>query len=95
MTDTIDGGVQTSVDGDEAQDILAEIWQSVFEDIRREVDIPTVWLAMQESVPLAIQETKFVVGLPKASFYLSINLQVTQTRIAIERALERGRRLSS
>jgi len=45
---------------------------------------------MQEAKPLAIEGGKFIVGLAKASYYLSINLQVTQTRIAIEEAIERA-----
>jgi len=92
MMDTIgqSESVPTPIGEGDDQALLNDLWQSVFEDVRREVEIPTVWLAMQEAKPLAIHDNKFVVGLPKGSFYLSINLQVTQTRIAIEEAIERA-----
>lgn len=71
-----------------SSDLLEETWNMVFEEVRKVVEIPIVWLAMQEVKPLTIEGNQFVAGLPSESYYLSINLQVTLTRVAIEEALK-------
>jgi hypothetical protein len=54
---------------------LDEIWKQVFDLVRREIDVATVWLAMQAVKPLVIDGSFFVATLPLESQFLVINLQ--------------------
>ena len=67
---------------------LTEIWARVFDRVRREVAVPTVWLAMQAVRPLTIDGNFFVATLPPESQYLAINLQGFEATTAIEEALQ-------
>jgi hypothetical protein len=64
-----------------------EIWNRAFETVRREVAVPTVWLAMQAARPLTIDGNYFVAALPAPEEYLASHLQDHQTTTAIEEAL--------
>lgn len=64
-----------------------EIWARAFNKIRRDVDVPTVWLAMQAVRPLTIDGNRFVAALPKDKRYLAVNLETAEYAIAIEEAL--------
>ena len=64
-----------------------EIWNRAFEAVRREVAVPTVWLAMQAARPLTIDGNYFVVALSAQEEYLASHLQEYQATIAIEEAL--------
>lgn len=66
---------------------LAEIWARTFDRVRREVDVPTVWLAMQSVTPLAIDGSFFVASLPSDQQFLRINLENAEASSAIEEAL--------
>lgn len=67
---------------------LEDIWTRVFDRVRREVDVATVWLAMQAVKPLTIDGSFFVVTLPPDMQFLGINLQSSETSLAIEEALQ-------
>ena|GEM_PF-1727869 len=64
-----------------------EIWARAFNRVRRDVDVPTVWLAMQAVRPLAVDGNRFVVVLPNDKRYLAVNLETAEYAIAIEEAL--------
>jgi len=64
-----------------------EIWNKTFDIVRREVAMPTVWLAMQAARPLTIDGNYFVAALPVHEDYLAGHLQDNQTATAIEEAL--------
>ena len=64
-----------------------EIWTGAFDIVRREVAVPTVWLAMQAARPLTIDGNYFVVALPTQEEYLASHLQEYQATTAIEEAL--------
>lgn len=64
-----------------------EIWNRAFDSVRREVAVPTVWLAMQAAKPLTIDGNYFVAALPAQEEYLASHLQEYQTTTAIEEAL--------
>ncbi|MDQ2687230.1 MAG: hypothetical protein M3Y28_05110 [Armatimonadota bacterium] len=66
---------------------LAEIWARTFDRVRREVDVPTVWLAIQSVTPLAIDGNFFVASLPSDQQFLRINLENAEASGAIEEAL--------
>src|SRR5579862_6977387 len=66
---------------------LSEIWARTFNRVKREVDIPTVWLAMQAVRPLVIENNRFVAAIPADLRYLSMNLDSSETTQAIEDAL--------
>ena len=66
---------------------LKEIWTRVFEIVRRQREMPTVWLAMQAVIPLTIDGNFFVAILPPTSQYLALNLQDNESATAIEDAL--------
>ncbi len=67
---------------------LPEVWARVFNQVRRDVRMPTVWLAMQAAIPLALDGNHFVAGLPASQQYLAVNLQDAQAAHAIEEALQ-------
>src|SRR5579875_1319911 len=67
---------------------LTEIWARVFDRARKEIDVPTVWLAMQAVRPLTIDGNFFVATLPPDSQYLAINIQGFEATTAIEEALQ-------
>lgn len=73
----------SSVDTGEVQDV----WTRVFGQVRREIDVPTVWLAMQAVVPLGISGSFFVAALPLDMQFLRINLESAETSTVIEEAL--------
>jgi len=64
-----------------------EIWNKAFDIVRREVALPTVWLAMQAARPLTIDGNYFVAALPAEEDYLAGHLQDNQATTAIEEAL--------
>lgn len=64
-----------------------EIWANTFDIVRRELAVPTVWLAMQTARPLTIDGSYFVAALPAQEEYLANHLQNHQTTTAIEEAL--------
>lgn len=64
-----------------------EIWNRAFDIVRREVAVPTVWLAMQATRPLTIDGNYFVAALPVQDEYLAGHLQGHQATTAIEEAL--------
>jgi hypothetical protein len=63
------------------------MWARAFNRVRRDVDVPTVWLAMQAVRPLAIDGNRFIAALPRAKRYLAVNLETAEYAIAIEEAL--------
>jgi hypothetical protein len=67
---------------------LTEIWARVFDRARSEIDVPTVWLAMQAVRPLTIDGNFFVATLPPESQYLALNIQGFEATSAIEEALQ-------
>ena len=64
-----------------------EIWNSAFDIVRRELSVPTVWLAMQAARPLTIDGNYFIAALPLQEGYLAGHLQDNQATTAIEEAL--------
>ncbi len=66
---------------------LPEIWARTFDRVRREVDVATVWLAMQAVTPLAIDGSFFVAALPDDQQFLRQNLESAEASAAIEEAL--------
>lgn len=66
---------------------LSEIWARVFDRVRREVDVATVWLAMQSVTPLTIDGSFFVATLPPDQQFLRMNLDTAEASAAIEEAL--------
>lgn len=64
-----------------------EIWNRVFDMVRRELAVPTVWLAMQAARPLTIDGNYFVAALAAQEDYLAGHLQDNQATTAIEEAL--------
>ena len=66
---------------------LNEIWTRAFDAVRRDLAVPTVWLAMQAAKPLIIDGSYFVVALPPHDEYLAGHLQDDQASTAIEEAL--------
>jgi len=64
-----------------------EIWNRAFEVVRRELAVPTVWLAMQAARPLTIDGNYFVAALTAQEEYLAGHLQGHQATAAIEEAL--------
>jgi hypothetical protein len=67
---------------------LSEVWARTFHRVQREIDIPTVWLAMQAVRPIAIDGNRFVATIPQDLRYLAMNLETSDTAHAIESALE-------
>ena len=65
-----------------------EIWGMVFEIVRKQLPVPTLWLAMQAVKPLLIDGSYFVAALPPHEKYLADTLQDNQTSSAIEDALK-------
>jgi hypothetical protein len=66
---------------------LEEIWKRAFDIVRKEVPLPSVWLAMQAAKPLTIDGNYFVARLPRQEEYLSSHLLDFQAATAIENAL--------
>ena len=64
-----------------------EIWAKAFDIVRRELALPTVWLAMQAARPLTIDGNYFVAALPLPEEYLASHLQDAQATSAIEESL--------
>jgi len=64
-----------------------EIWDMVFEIVRKQLPTPTIWLAMQAVKPLTIDGNYFVAALPTQEQYLASSLLDDQTATAIEDAL--------
>jgi hypothetical protein len=64
-----------------------EIWARTFSIVRRDVDVPTVWLAMQAVKPLVLEGNRFVAALPSDQQYLAMNLESHEYAMAIEDAL--------
>ena len=66
---------------------LAEVWVRVFDRVRHEVSVATVWLAMQSVTPLTIDGNFFVAALPPDQQFLRMNLETAEASGAIEEAL--------
>lgn len=67
---------------------LSEIWARTFNRVQREIDIPTVWLAMQAVRPIVVDGNRFVASLPPDLRYLAMNLESSDAAHAIESSLE-------
>lgn len=67
---------------------IEEIWARVADRVRREVDVATVWLAMDAVNPLTIDGNFFVAALKPGMDYLAINLQGFEATTAIEESLQ-------
>lgn len=65
----------------------SEIWARVFDKVRAELAVPTVWLALQAAKPLTIDGSYFVVALSHQDQYLASHLQAHQSTLAVEEAL--------
>jgi hypothetical protein len=68
-------------------DQIRDVWMRVFEIVRRDVDTPTLWLAMQGVTPVEIQGNNFVAKLPRELEYLATNLESAESSLAIEAAI--------
>lgn len=64
-----------------------EIWAQVFERVRKEVDVATVWIALQAVEPLGVEGSYFVGTLPPDMRFLAGNLENDESATAIETAL--------
>lgn len=67
---------------------LAETWARVSDRVRREVDVATVWLAMDAVQPLTVDGSFFVAAIKPGMEYLAINLEGYEAATAIEEALQ-------
>lgn len=65
----------------------SEIWARVFDKVRANLAMPTVWLALQAAKPLTIDGSYFVAALSHQDEYLASHLQAHQATLAIEEAL--------
>ncbi len=74
----------------------SEIWTRVSGRVQKEINNPTVWLAMQATHALAIDGNFFVAALPPDIAYMASTLQGSECSLAIEDALraETGRILA-
>ncbi len=64
-----------------------DIWARVFQIVRQNLAVPTVWLAMQAVRPLTIDGNYFVAGLPRKDEHFAAHLQDNSASTAIEDAL--------
>jgi len=83
----IDGTSTAAYSGVELPPV-GEIWARAFDRVRRVVDVPTVWLAMQAVTPLIVEGSYFVGALSADNQYLATNLKSGENSIAIEEALQ-------
>lgn len=67
---------------------ISEVWARTFSRVKQEIDVPTVWLAMQAVRPLTIDGNRFIGTIPKDLRYLSMNLDSSEANGAIEQALQ-------
>ena len=65
----------------------SEIWARTFDAVRRTLNSPTLWLAMQAARPLAVDGNYFVAALPRQDQYLATHLQTSEATLAVEEAL--------
>lgn len=74
----------------------SEIWTRVSGRVQKEINNPTVWLAMQATHALMIDGNFFVAALPPDIAYMASTLQGSECSLAIEDALraETGRILA-
>ncbi|MBL8047283.1 MAG: hypothetical protein JNJ45_01245 [Chthonomonas sp.] len=66
---------------------LATIWQTVLPEVRNGVTGVGVWTALNAAEPVALEENKFVLGLPHGFSDLSGHLKMHATKLLIERML--------
>jgi len=65
----------------------SEIWTRAFEQVRRDLATPAVWLAMQAAKAVTIDGSFFVAALSPREEYLKTSLLDNQATTAIEEAL--------
>ncbi len=83
----IDGTSTTRPAEDSALPPPEEIWTRAFDRVRRRIDVPTVWIAMQSTKPLGVEGSYFIGALSRDDWYLATNLQSHENSLAIEEAL--------
>lgn len=63
---------------------VKEIWSEALPDIMNDVTGVGVWTALKASVPIALEEGQFVLGIPSADSELIGHLKIPSSRRAIE-----------
>lgn len=63
------------------------IWAEVLPQVRDGVTGVGVWTALNKSVPITVEGTTFVLGIPHESSDLTGHLKLQQTRVLIERLM--------
>lgn len=66
---------------------LAKAWSEALPDVRNAVTGVGVWTALNTSVPVALDDDVFVLGVPHESSELAGHLRLSSTRVLIERAM--------
>lgn len=66
---------------------LAQAWSQALPEVRNGLTGVGVWTALNSSVPIALEDDTFVLGIPHASSELAGHLKMSATKVLIERAM--------
>ncbi|MCL6518358.1 MAG: hypothetical protein K6T99_00850 [Armatimonadetes bacterium] len=72
--------MQTQID-------IRTVWNKVVDHVKLKVMHRTLWEALENSVPIIIDEGQFVVGFAPGLFHLSGNMTTSEHKMAIENAI--------
>ncbi|MDI6827311.1 MAG: hypothetical protein QME62_02370 [Armatimonadota bacterium] len=72
--------MQTQID-------IRTAWNKVVDHVKLKVMHRTLWEALENAVPVTIDEGQFIVGFAPGSFHLSGNMTTSEHKMAIENAI--------
>lgn len=74
--------------GSGSPDAMANIWAQTVERVKQEVIAPSLWRALERTVPVAWEEGQFVVGLATGDATMAGQMNTSENQMAIQRALQ-------
>lgn len=66
---------------------MQQVWAQTVDRVKREIIAPTLWRALERTVPIAWEENTFVVGLSPSEGQLAGQMNTGEYRGAIERTI--------
>lgn len=74
--------------GGGSSDPMANVWAQTVERVKRDVIAPSLWRALERTVPVAWEEGQFVVGFAAADGTMAGQMNTGENQMAVQRALQ-------
>ena len=73
--------------GGSTPQVMQQVWAQAVDRVKQEIIAPSLWRALERTIPVAWEDNTFVVGLVSAEGHLASQMNAGENRGAIERRL--------